>query len=153
PVRSEQSPGTRSVTAYAIQFEPQYAQAVELMPGCTPVGASPFGSSAAFFSTCGSARNVALLADAAQERNIVGEAEPVVECEAGRPKFLLAGDTEALGGAREGIEHLLPDRVAGPRSKAIWTGEAILVASPRGNEVVVNRYECVENQLSSTSSP
>ncbi|MEA5557330.1 hypothetical protein [Nodularia spumigena] len=45
---------------------------------------------------------------------------------------------------------MLDDEVAPPGSRAVWSGEVLLVAAPMEREVGIRRYECNEGALRRT---
>ncbi|MCB9600820.1 MAG: hypothetical protein H6720_10770 [Sandaracinus sp.] len=134
------SEGT-ATTFYAVQFEPEYAHAERSLEGCTPRGLVAFGSGAAVVGDCEGSRRGLWLGEAGrQRRSFEGTAQ--ITCE-GEPTLVLPdGSREPLSAPREGLAALLDDEVAPPGSRAIWTGEVLLVAAPLDREVSLRRHEC-----------
>lgn len=129
---------------FAIQFEPRYAHAEPLLEGCEPVGLTPFADGAAIVGDCqgdaGPERRGWLVSDAARTMASLGT--PEARCEEGRVHLRLGDQDVTLGAPRDGIEALLPAAMAGSADRAVWTGEAILVATQLGRESALRRYAC-----------
>ncbi len=132
-----------TTTVYAIQFEPEYAQAVPSFPGCSPVGFAPSGDSVTYVADCGEARSGRRF-EHAGETQIDTELSGV-RCEDGRP--VLAGESEPLHGARDRIGPLLPTDAAPIGSRALFTGNVVLIAAPIDREVSLRRYQCENGQF------
>jgi hypothetical protein len=45
------------------------------------------------------------------------------------------------------IEALLPTSVARAPARAVWTGQALLVAGAAGDAVILRRYACVDGRF------
>ena len=56
----------------------------------------------------------------------------------------------ALTASQSRLEAWLPENVAPPGSRAVWTGESLLIAAPQSGEVSLRRYECVDGDLTRT---
>ncbi len=151
-----ESPSPR-VTTYVIRPEVAYAAAVESPPGCRPSAVAPLDRGVAILTECGEHTGALVLDSMGRELARLAELERSVRCVDGRPLLRL---TEAsprfelhLGGAADHVEGLLPDSVAPRGSRAVWTGEALLVALPLAREVALRRYECVRGRFDRTDAP
>jgi len=136
--------GAPRTMLFAIQFEPRYAHAEPLLEGCRPVGLTPFGDGVAIMGDCGDEaapeRRGWLASEAARTVASLGSPEP--RCEDGRVHLRLGEQEVTLGAPRDGLEALLPAAMAGSADRAVWTGEAILVATQLGRESALRRYAC-----------
>ncbi len=84
-----------------------------------------------------------------------------MQCDAGRPVLTFRGASfdEAALERQSGsvsmslaesigrIEALLPESIAPPGSRAVWTGESVLVATVVGRDVSVRRFQCELTQM------
>jgi hypothetical protein len=141
--------GLPETTLYAIRFEPRYAQADRVLRGCTPIGLGAATEGAALmFGRCDGGQRVdgVRVASMGTELSLLADARRSVVCRGGRPELNVEAGAErvviGLGEVRAGLAPLLPEEVAPPRSRAIWTGQSILVAAPVGHEVSLRRYQC-----------
>ena len=136
--------GAPRTTLFAIQFEPRYAHAEPLLAGCRPVGLTPFGDGVALMGDCGGEatpeRRGWLAMEAARTLASLGAPDP--RCVGGRVHLRLGEQEVVLGAPRDGLEALLPAAMAGSADRAVWTGEAILVATQLGRESALRRYAC-----------
>ena len=132
--------GQPRTTVFAIQFEPQYAHAEALLAGCQPVGLVPFADGVAVTGDCDGTRRGFWIAEAA--RTVEPLEPPQVSCRDGRPVLAWGDRREGLAAPRDGVGPLLPAGLAGPDDRAVWTGEAVLVATHQEREAVIRRYGC-----------
>jgi hypothetical protein len=140
-------------TVYAIRFEPEYAHADQVLAGCAPLGLARVGEGAAMLlGRCGAERVDAVrFGDVGQSRRDLASVTRAVRCVDGRPTLSVG----APGGAVEvvlaepasGIAALLPESIAPEHARAVWTGRALLVATPSGREVRIERHECDDGEL------
>lgn len=134
--------GATALTVFSIQPSPAYATAEEALAGCEPLGAGRFGGEATFVGACaGQRRGVsvpaaggALVVRDLDQRGLV--------CTAGGP-VLRFGEgwlrpSEPLGH----LELLLNDDLAPPGARAVWTGNALVVAQMRDGRLVTARHGC-----------
>ncbi len=128
-------------TAYAIQFEPQYAHAERLLEGCDPIGISSFAEGVALTGSCeGTVRGTRLESGGRALSHF--DSPPLIGCVEGGPVIEIGTVVSPLGAPRDGLAALLPSQFAPPGSRAVWTGDAVLVAQSQGGEVVLRRYDC-----------
>jgi hypothetical protein len=136
-----------TATVYALRPSIDYAAALESGEGCVPAGLAPLEGGVAALTRCGASLSAIDLDEMGRERGRFALDPRAVSCRAGRP-VLRAGEGDAarelaLGASLDHLEALLPEEVAPPGSRAIWTGEALLVAAPVAGEVSLRRYQCV----------
>ena len=135
--------GAPRTMLFAIQFEPRYAHAEPLLEGCEPVGLTPFADGVALMGDCGGespARRGWLAEEAA--RTVAALGAPEARCEEGRVHLRLGEHDVTLGAPRGGLEALLPAAMTSGADRAVWTGEAVLVATRLGRESALRRYAC-----------
>ena len=69
-----------------------------------------------------------------------------VRCEQGRPIIEIGGAggplRVPLTESASRLESLLPDSMAPTGARAVWTGDAVLIAIPSGRDVGLRRYQC-----------
>lgn len=131
------------VTSYAISFDPEYARAEKTLEGCRPRGLSPLLDGVATAGRCGESEHAMLLRDSGREIAHGDTGSISVECRAGLPVIVYGTLFEReLLGAVDRLEAILPEDVAPEGSRAVWTGETLLVATSLGSEVALRRYEC-----------
>ncbi len=64
------------------------------------------------------------------------------------PVIVAPGGTRIrVDAVRSGLGSLLPPIVAPACARAVYTGRAVLVGAPIGDEVTVRRYECEEGMF------
>jgi hypothetical protein len=131
------------VTTYAISFDPQYARAEKTLEGCTPRGLSPLAGGVVTTGRCGELETALVLRDSGRELARGDTASIEVACREGLPVIAYGAVFERqLLGAADRLEAILPAAIAPEGSRAVWTGEALLVATALGAEVALRRYEC-----------
>jgi hypothetical protein len=145
--------GAPETTTYSIRFEPRYAQADRMLAGCAPIGLSRVGEGAAVvLGRCAEGRIEGVrLAEVGTERAALRTVTRSVDCAEGRPRALIGGGAEPLvvtfREATAGLAPLLPEEIAPEGARAIWTEQALLVATPIGGEVSLRRYQCQDEAL------
>ncbi len=144
-------------TVYAIRPSISYAAANETLLGCLPEALVPLAEGTAVVGACEGARRIAILDATGRETAVVPAASTDVICEGGRPLIVVNGEATPrripLLAAVSRIEAFLPERLAPRNSRAVWTGTALLVATPLEGEVSLRRYECRELGLTRTDLP
>lgn len=119
-----------------------YAVATELPAGCRPAGLAPRTGGALALGACpGGAVRVPL--------DVMGQAGPPIDaraagarCEDGRPVVGWPGQELPLSTARGDLAPLLPPAVAPLGARAVWTGEALLIATQVGDVIELRRRRC-----------
>ncbi len=150
--------GRPETTLFLIQFEPAYAHAEQLLGGCVPRGLTPLDNAVAVTASCGDHLAGATLGN---DRHVHGpEAlHMAVRCADGRPVIEGRGMGGGmvmhlpLGAPTSRLAALLPSKMAPPGARAVWTGEALLVAVPVGQDVAFRRYQCKDGDLTRTDGP
>jgi len=150
----DESPTT---TVFAIQYDPAYAHSEDVLAGCPPAGMVPLPDGVLAVGRCEGGAKAARVRDAGRQVFEVGAVAGEVGCDEVRPVLRAGEGAEALSltldAPTERIESLLPERIAPAGSRAVWTGEAILVAVPLGPEVSLHRYACEDGALVRTQLP
>lgn len=146
-----------TTTVFVINPDPatQYAAAAEVLAGCTPIAMSRADSGAVLRARCGDDEAFARIDPMGRVARELRHAVLTARCEAGRP-VLEAREGEAsivrrLTESESRIEAWLPGNVAPDGARAVWTGEALLVALPMGpesdREMGLRRFECIGAEL------
>jgi hypothetical protein len=138
----------RPVTqVFAVRPETYYAEVVPALPGCTPLGLAPGTKGAWLFAECG---------DGLSAQQLVPEARPAelraatrsVRCEDGRPTFVLGQAASLpLQDARDRIELFVPPALAPLGSRAVFTGQRVLVAYPQAGVLKLATLVCQGHAL------
>lgn len=134
-------------TLFTVQTDPQYARADEVLPGCHPLGLFADGSAAWLVADCGGRRRAARAGDDNGPVELRELASPRLECQAGRAELRAGPFDIALKTPTARLELLLPSVLAPPGSRAVWAGEALLVAATTSRKLSLSRYACQGNQL------
>lgn len=139
---------------FVLRREISYAAVMPLLPGCRPRGLVALPDGAVALAQCPDGLGAVQLALDGQTRQTVRAAELVPRCSNGRPELGVergAGRIGLpLGAPLSRIEAMLPNDVAPPGARAVWTGESVLVAVAVGSEVALRRYQCGEVRLGRT---
>jgi len=146
-------------TVYAIRPAIALAAANQVLVGCRPRALAPTAGGAALVADCPEGRSVAWQDELGRPLGEIRGADFEVAC-AGRPVLRAVGEAEMLEvpltAAVGRIEGLLPAALALDHARAVWSGAAILVATPRrsvdGLELVLDRYACEDGRLERTST-
>jgi len=135
-----------STMLYTIRNAVSYAEA-NPQPGCVPLGLSPVDEGVLAVMRCRDELTAIAVDEMGRVRDTYRPAERSVRCHEGRPVLQVAEDDREsklrLAEATAQLEALLPEDIAPPGSRAIWTGETVLVAVPQSRSVSVRRYECL----------
>lgn len=140
-----QGSGRPVTTLFSIQNEPAYARADDVLAGCLPLGALADGRDLIVAGECGGTRRAVRVRHGNAEVVDVRMEHLDVVCEAGQPliRELGAGGLHlSLSGRRDRLEAFLPDAFRMPQARAVWTGEALLVAGSVGAAVSIKSYRC-----------
>lgn len=139
-----------ATTVYVIDPAVSYAAAAEVLPGCVPMGLAPAGASVVLRAHCPDGDAIARIAETGRVPTTVSPAVLAPICHEGRPTLVAGSNAELalpLTASESRLEAWLPENMAPGGSRAVWTGEALLVAVPQAGEVALRRYECVEGEL------
>ena len=144
---------------YAIRPEIFYAEALPTLQDCEPLGVSPSRGGALIWGRCADGLRAHALAVEGRRR-ILPNARRSVRCDAGRPVLQVAGRGGALNGEafeldapRDRLELWLPDELAAPGSRAVFTGRRLLVAEPGAGKLALRSHRCEGASLVSEPSP
>jgi hypothetical protein len=146
-------PGASGLTVFSIVPHPAYATAEETLTGCTPLGAGRFAGAPAFVGTCGLDRRVATLP--------VDGGRPVVRtinergliCNGGAPLVRFGTEWLRLSGPLDRLELLLTEDLAPSGARAVWTGEALVIARADAGRLVLARHACRGSSLVELEGP
>lgn len=142
--------GGPATTLFAIdpgtEGEGALASAPDVLTGCEPLGIAPGARGAIAVGRCPEGPRV-------QEMNARGElvgavhaAVRSVRCAEGRPVIEVGGPggplRVPLTESASRLESLLPEAMAPAGARAVWTGDAMLIAIPSGRDVGLRRYQC-----------
>lgn len=137
--------GARS-HVFAIRQEPSYAAVYDGPQGCLPVGVVALADGAASVTACAEGRQVARLASDGRASESITQATFTTVCAGGHAELRATGESRTivhpLSAPQSRVEAMLPPSIALPGSRAVWTGEALLVASPQGGDLFLRRYAC-----------
>ncbi len=149
-----------TTTMFVINPDPasQYAAANDVLVGCTPSGLARAETGVVLRARCGDDEAIAHLDPMGHVTRELRHAALSTRCEDGRPVLeAREGDaviTRRLTESESRLEAWLPAGVAPDGSRAVWTGEALLIATPIGaegaREVSLRRYECQGPHLAPT---
>ncbi|WP_157069197.1 hypothetical protein [Sandaracinus amylolyticus] len=144
--------GAPTTTLYAIDRGGggALASAPDVVEGCAPIGIAPGASGAIAIARCEDGVAAQEVGPRGDLLGTARAAEPRVVCASGRPTIELGAMRVQLVEAVSRIEGLLPASVAPEGSRAVWTGDAILVAAPSGREVALRRYQCDVDSITRT---
>lgn len=149
-----------TTTMFVINPDPtsQYAAAAEVLAGCTPVSLARADAGAVLRARCGDDEAFARVDPMGRVARELRHAVLTTRCDAGRP-VLEAREGDAaivrrLTESESRVEAWLPASIAPEGARAVWTGEALLVAAPIGpegaREMSLHRFECVGADLQRT---
>ena len=140
-----------ATVAYSINMQTEYARADEVLAGCDPLGMIALDDGALLVADCNGVRRgveLTLAAQPAVEREL--SAREVVCDEASAPVLRAGGLELPLRGPRDRLESVLPDALAPPGARAVWTGRALLVAHPSPDGLELVRLTCQDGDLRAT---
>jgi hypothetical protein len=140
--------GGRATTVYTIQLEPQYARSERVLAGCDPLGSTVVGGAVWVAGRCAGARRIARFEAERDRASEIALGDGAVRCDGDRPVLDLAeGVAVPLDAPMDRLEPLLPPSLTEGGARAVWTGEALLVAASLGQDVALHRYQCEYGDL------
>lgn len=139
--------GKVATTLFSVDFDPQYARAIELQPGCTPAGSLVSGARMLLGFDCGGARKMVEVDGTAPPNQAVDLGAGQLRCDNGHAVFDAGSFQYRFGKPQAGVELLLPTPLRHPGARAVWTGVTLLVAYPLGKDLVLETHECRGSQL------
>jgi hypothetical protein len=147
----DEAPAT---TAYTINVETYYARADEVLRGCAPLGMLAIDEGTVLLGAdCGVLRRAARLTLEQKPAAEFPLADLAFSCAGARAVIRASGFELPLGSdARGGLEALLPDSLAPPGARAVWTGRALIVAQRMSGGLELARHTCEEGALRSETS-
>jgi hypothetical protein len=129
-------------TVFTITPEPAYARAEPVLEGCEPAGTFTWRSSAWLVAECQGNRRAARIGAGDEEVEYLDLRALRLDCRAGAAAVRAAGLELVLDSPRGRLEALLPNTLAPRGSRAVWTGQTLLVASSVGTSLRLARYAC-----------
>ena len=154
---------TSTTTVFVINPDPasQYAAATDVLTGCTPSSMARADSGAVLRARCGDDEAFARIDPMGRTTHEMRHAVLTTRCDQGRPVLEAREGDSALARrlteSESRIEAWLPVTIAPEGSRAVWTGEAVLVALPMGpegeREVGLRRFECSGADFHRTDRP
>jgi hypothetical protein len=144
--------GRRVTTVFGIQPEREYARADEVLRGCIPLGMTRLAHDVIAGGDCGGEWRGALFRGGEGPPRTL-DAELEIVCERGSAVVRTRGSDAfrmPLETPVDRAEALLGPRAFGSGSRAVWTGRALLVASPDGTNVRLRRDECRGELMATT---
>ncbi len=142
--------GQTVLTAFSIEPARSYAAAQQVLHGCQPLGAGLFGGQPTFVAECGAARRLARFVDADAPFAVESADVRGLMCSGGsdsRARVRLGSGWLELGAPQAQLELLLDAELSPPGSRAVWTGEALLVARVAGGQLALDRHVCAGKEL------
>jgi hypothetical protein len=133
------------VTLFSARQEPAYAQAQDLLAGCTPRGMVVIAGALWVGASCGSQRVAAELHGVEPASPPIDLSDVAFACDLDGAAALVAGNgaRRAVLAAPQGrMEVLLSSRTAHAGSRAAWTGEALVVAHAQGGQLRLESQRC-----------
>lgn len=132
---------TPTTVLFTAQQKPSYAQTQELLTGCTPRGLTRRGDDIWLSGICsGDQRavhvrklDVTLGASSTRDEVTCRDDELIVQ---------LDGDEVKLDASTVGLGALLPAHLVPADARAVWTGEALLVAQAADGRLEIARHHC-----------
>ncbi|HWZ90826.1 MAG TPA: hypothetical protein VNW92_18320, partial [Polyangiaceae bacterium] len=137
--------GKPVTTLFSIQTDPEYARADRILEGCLPLGALSQGGDLLVVGDCGGERRAVRVRGGNAETSEVRVDRLDAVCDAGRPLIHQLGPSAlqlALDGPRDRLEAFLPPAFSPEASRAIWTGQTLLVAAVTNGVVTLKGYRC-----------
>jgi len=143
-------------TVFALRFDPEYAHPETMFSETQPLALTEVLGGVLGIGKAGEELRAMWVGDAGRSTRRFAELQRSVRCIDGIPAIELASASEPtlqilMRERRGGLAALLPDEIAGEHARAIWTGEALLVARPAAGEVGIHRYQCEHGELLRTN--
>jgi hypothetical protein len=137
-----------ATTAYAIQMEPMYARADQVLKGCTPIGMTRVDAQTLLLvGDCGPVRRAARLGLSPTPPAELVLEEPRVQCTPEGAAVLGNGWALPLDGPRDRLETVLPAALAPEGSRVVFTGQALLVAEPTATGIALHIHTCADGSV------
>jgi len=140
--------GRRVTTVFSVEPAQQFARVDEVLRGCIPLGIARVGDQAVAGGDCdGLWQGARFPGGDHPAEALAGDVS--LACAGGAP-VLRSGDGRfslRLSAPIERLEALLPPRHFGPAARAVWTGQALVVAAWDGTQVSVRSDGCAGDRL------
>ncbi len=137
--------GKPVTTLFSIQTDPEYARADRILEGCLPLGALAQGGDLLVVGDCGGERRGMRMHGGNTESSELRVDRVDALCDSGHPLLRQLGPSGlklSLDGPRDRLEGFLPPSFAPPNSRAVWTGQTLLVATPQRDSINLKGYQC-----------
>jgi hypothetical protein len=145
--------GKPITTLFSIQTDPEYARADRILQGCLPLGALSQGGELLVVGDCGGERRGVRVRGGNAETSELRVDRVDAMCDAGRPLLRQLGPSGlslSLDAPRDRLEAFLPPTIASQASRAVWTGQMLLVASMTAGQITLRGYRCDSTLLRET---
>ncbi|MGE3673643.1 MAG: hypothetical protein AB7K71_28490 [Polyangiaceae bacterium] len=139
--------GKVDTTLFSVDFNPQYARAVELEQGCAPLGGVDAGRDILLGFDCGGTRKLAVVRDTQVPEPTRDMSDARLGCELGHLTFHAADFNQVFSEPQRNLEVLLPAAMQRPGIRAVWTGVSLVMAYPIGNDLVLEVHSCQQGKL------
>lgn len=138
-------------TIFTITPEPAYARAEQVLAGCEPAGTFVWKDNAWLVAECQGSRRAARIGGGDEVVEYLDMRAPTLECRSGILRIRASSFELVLDEPRQRLEALLPTSIAPRGSRAVFTGNAVLVASNAGTSLRLARYTCTGERLEETN--
>ncbi len=145
--------GAPATTFYSVRRDVPYASALPLASGCQASGLVASRGGATLRAECDGRSTwteVSTMGAAAQPLS----APALVKCEAAGPTLRVVAQGRELSlplrAQRNNLGAWLAESIAPAGTRAVWTGQALLLAVPHGRDVSFRRYECYDGEFQRT---
>ncbi|MCA9645771.1 MAG: hypothetical protein KC492_34000, partial [Myxococcales bacterium] len=139
--------GKVDTTLFSVDFNPQYARAVELEHGCAPLGAVDAGRDILLGFDCGGVRKLTVVRDTQVPEPTRDMSDARLGCELGHLTFHAADFSQVFSAPQRNLEVLLPKAMQHPGLRAVWTGVSLVLAYPLGSELMLEAHSCQRGKL------
>jgi hypothetical protein len=146
--------GKPITTLFSIQTDPEYARADRILEGCLPLGALSQGADLLVVGDCGGERRGVRMRGGNAESSELRVDRLDAVCDAGHPLLQQQGPSGlhlSLDGPRDRLEAFLPSNLAAQASRAVWTGQTLLVAVATRGLITLKGYRCDSTLLREVS--
>jgi hypothetical protein len=133
--------GQKTTTLFSIQRSPEYARADTVLERCQPLSLLTLDGQVALVSDCGGSRKLARQPRWDHEPLTRSLGQLKFQCKASRAEIRGEGFQLALDRPQAELFALLP-RLAKRNDRAVWTGQALLVASQQNRQLKLYSYSC-----------
>jgi hypothetical protein len=137
--------GKPVTTLFSIQSDPEYARADRILEGCLPLGALSQDGDLLVVGDCGGQRRGVRVRGGNAETSELRVDRVDAVCESGHPLFRQLGPDGlhlVLDAPRDRLEAFLPSTLTPRVSRAVWTGQTLLVAGLSDGEITLKGYRC-----------